>query len=94
MHYSRNMMSEWMYETLRNDSLRIYEDKNGKIIISQVSDRYPELIMSPEDIIKFLNGVKKKPVVMKPESFEGRHVAKKDIIAVLSERMKAFSAEE
>jgi hypothetical protein len=80
-------MPEWMYETLSNDPLRVYEDGNGKIIISQVADRYPELIMSPEDIIKFLKGVRKKPVVMKPESFEGRHVAKKDIIAVLSERI-------
>jgi len=88
------MMPEWVYETLSNDPLRIYEDKNGKIIISQVADRYPELIMSPEDIIKFLKGVKKKPVVMKPESFEGRHVSKKDIIAVLSEREKAICAEE
>jgi hypothetical protein len=88
------MMPEWMYETLRNDPLRVYENKNGKIIISQVADRHPELVMTPEDIIKFLKGVKKKPVVMKPESFEGRHVAKKDIIAVLSERTKAISDEE
>lgn len=88
------MMPEWVYETLSNDPLRIYENGKGKIIISQVADRYPELIMSPEDIIKFLKGVKKKPVVMRPESFEGRHVSKKDIIAVLSERMNATSEEE
>jgi hypothetical protein len=80
-------MPEWMYETLSKDPLRVYENGKGKIIISQVADRYPELIMAPEDIIKFLKGVKKKPVVMKPESFEGRHVAKKEVIEILQNRM-------
>jgi hypothetical protein len=88
------MMPEWMRETLSKDPLRIYENGKGKIIISQVADRYPELVMTPEDIIKFLKGVKKKPVVMRPESFEGRHVPKRDVIAVLSERMNATSEEE
>ena len=80
-------MPEWMRETLNNDPLRVYENSNGKIIISQVSDRYPELIMTPEDIIKFLKGVKKKPVVMKPESFEGRHVSKGLVIEILQNRI-------
>ena len=79
---------DWVYETLRNDDLRVYENSNGKIIISQVAERYPELIMAPEDIIKFLKGVKKKPVVMKPESFEGRHIAKGLVIEILQNRME------
>jgi hypothetical protein len=79
---------EWVYETLKNDPLRVYENGKGKIIISQVADRYPELVMTPEDIIKFLKGVRKKPVVMHPEEpFIGRHVPKKYVIAVLSERI-------
>jgi hypothetical protein len=80
-------MPEWVHETLSNDPLRIYENGGGKIIISQVADRYPELIMAPEDIIKFLKGVKKKPVVMRPDSFEGRHVPKSEVIDILRERM-------
>lgn len=79
-------VAEWVHETLSNDPLRVYEDGNGKIIISQVADRYPELIMAPEDIIKFLKGVKKKPIVMRPESFEGRHVAKGLVIEILQDR--------
>jgi len=79
---------DWVYETLRNDNLRVYENSSGKVIISQVADRYPELVMTPEDIIKFLKGVKKKPVVMHPRIFAlGRHVPKREVIAVLSERI-------
>ena len=83
-----NTVPDWVYETLKNDNLRVYENSRGKIIISQVADRYPELVMTPEDIIKFLKGVKKKPVVMHPRIFAlGRHVPKKYVIAVLSERI-------
>lgn len=81
-------MPDWAYNTLRNDNLRVYEHSNGKIIVSQVSERYKEDIMTPQAIIAFLKSVKKKPVVMHPEDpFMGRHVAKRDIIAVLSERV-------
>jgi hypothetical protein len=81
-------MPEWMRETLSKDPLRIYENGKGKIIISRVADRYPELVMTPEDIIKFLRGVKKKPVVMHPnEPFMGRHVAKREVIEILQNRM-------
>lgn len=80
-------MPEWMLETLTNDALRIYENGDGKIIISQVAKGYPELIMAPEDIIKFLTGIRKKPVVMRPDSFEGRHVAKRLVIEILQNRM-------
>ena len=79
---------ESVTETLMNDDLRVYENSNGKIIISQVSERHPELIMTLEDIIKFLKGVKKKPVVMKPESFEGRHVSKRLVIEILQNRLE------
>jgi MinD-like ATPase involved in chromosome partitioning or flagellar assembly len=81
-------MPEWAYKTLRNDNLRVYENSNGKVIISQVNERHKEDIMTPQAIIEYLKGIKKKPVVMHPEDpFIGRHVAKKDIIAVLSERV-------
>lgn len=78
---------EWVHETLSKDSLRVYENHRGKIIISQVADRYPELIMSMDEIIKFLRSVRKKPVVMRPNSFEGRHVPKSEVIDILRERM-------
>ena len=88
-------MPEWAYETLKNDDLRVYENSNGKVIISQVSERYKEDIMTPQAIIDYLKGIRKKPVVMHPRIFAlGRHVPKKDVIAVLSERMKAISEEE
>lgn len=81
-------MPEWVYETLKNDNLRVYENSNGKIIISQVSERYAEDIMTPQAIIDYLKGIRKKPVVMHPRIFAlGRHVPKREIIAVLSERI-------
>jgi MinD-like ATPase involved in chromosome partitioning or flagellar assembly len=81
-------MPDWAYKTLRNDNLRVYENSNGKVIISQVNERHKEDIMTPQAIISYLKSIKKKPVVMHPEDpFIGRHVAKKDIIAVLSERV-------
>lgn len=79
---------DWVYETLRNDDLRVYENSNGKVIISQVSDRYKEDIMTPQAIIDYLKGIRKKPVVMHPRIFAlGRHVSKSEVIAVLSERI-------
>lgn len=85
---SNYTMPDWAYKTLRNDNLRVYENSNGKVIISQVNERHKEDIMTPQAIIAFLKGIKKKPVVMHPEDpFIGRHVNKKDIIAVLSERV-------
>ena len=90
-----NTVPEWVYETLRNDDLRVYENSNGKVIISQVSEKYREDIMTPQAIIDYLKGVRKKPVVMHPRIFAlGRHVPKRDVIAVLSERSKAISEEE
>ena len=81
-------MPDWVYETLKNDNLRVYENSNGKIIISQVSERYAEDIMTPQAIIDYLRTVRKKPVVMHPRIYAlGRHVPKRDIIAVLSERI-------
>ena len=83
-----NTTPDWVYETLKNDNLQVYENSKGKIIISQVSERYAEDIMTPQAIIAFLKSVKKKPVVMHPEDpFIGRHVPKRDVIAVLSERI-------
>ena len=88
-------MPEWAYKTLRNDNLRVYENSNGKVIISQVNERHRDEIMTPQAIIDYLKGIKKKPVVMHPEDpFIGRHIAKKEIIAVLFERSKAISEEE
>ncbi len=83
-----NTIPDWVYETLKNDNLRVYENFKGKVIISQVGERYREDIMTPQAIISYLKSIKKKPVVMHPEDpFIGRHVAKKDIIAVLSEHL-------
>lgn len=83
-----NTIPDWVYETLKNDNLRVYENFKGKVIISQVNERYRENIMTPQAIISYLKSIKKKPVVMHPEDpFIGRHVAKKDIIAVLSEHL-------
>ena len=81
-------MPDWVYDTLRNDNLRVYENSNGKVIISQVSERYAEDIMTPQAIIDYLRTIRKKPVVMHPRIFAlGRHVPKRDVIAVLSERI-------
>ena len=80
-------MPEWAYETLRNDDLRVYENSNGKVIISQVNERHREEIMTPQAIIDYLRTVRKKPVVMHPRIALGRHVPKRDVIAVLSERI-------
>ena len=81
-------MPDWAYDTLKNDNLRVYENFKGKVIISQVNERHKEDIMTPQAIIAFLKGIKKKPVVMHPEDpFIGRHVPKRDVIAVLSERI-------
>jgi MinD-like ATPase involved in chromosome partitioning or flagellar assembly len=92
---SNHTMPEWAYKTLRNDDLRVYENSNGKVIISQVNERYREEIMTPQAIIAFLRSIKKKPVVMHPnDPFMGRHVPKRDVIAVLSERSKAISKKD
>jgi MinD-like ATPase involved in chromosome partitioning or flagellar assembly len=91
---SNHTMPDWAYKTLRNDNLRVYENSNGKVIISQVNERHREEIMTPQAIISFLKNIRKKPVVMHPEDpFIGRHVPKRDVIAVLSERSKAISEE-
>jgi len=83
-----NTIPDWVYETLKNDNLRVYENSNGKIIISQVSERHEEDIMTPQAIIDYLRTVRKKPVVMHPRICAlGRHVPKRDVIAVLSERI-------
>ena len=83
-----NTLPDWVYETLKNDNLRVYENSSGKIIISQVNERYAEDIMTPQAIIDYLRTIRKKPVVMHPEDpFIGRHIAKRDVIAVLSERI-------
>lgn len=85
---SNHTMPDWAYDTLRNDDLRVYENSNGKVIISQVNERHEEDIMTPQAIIDYLKGIRKKPVVMHPRIFAlGRHVPKRDVIAVLSERI-------
>jgi hypothetical protein len=90
-----HIIPDWVYETLRNDDLRVYENSNGKVIISQVSEKYKEDIMTPQAIIDYLRTTRKKPVVMHPRIFAlGRHVPKRDVIAVLCERSKAISEEE
>lgn len=81
-------MPDWVYETLKNDNLRVYENLDGKVTISQVGERYREYIMTPQQIIDYLRGTRKKPVVMHPDNpYVGRHVPKKYVIAVLSERI-------
>ena len=83
-----NTIPDWVYETLKNDNLRVYENFEGKIIISQVGERSWEDIMTPQAIIDYLRTIRKKPVVMHPRiSSLGRHVPKRDVIAVLSERI-------
>ena len=84
-----NTVPDWVYETLKNDDLRVYENSKGKIIISQVNERHRDMIMTPEDIIKFLKGVRKKPVVMHPRIFAlGRHVPKRVVIEILQNRVE------
>lgn len=84
----KNTVPDWVYETLKNDNLRVYENLDGKVTISQVSERYREYIMTPQAIIDYLRTIRKKPVVMHPDNpYVGRHVPKRDVIAVLSERV-------
>ena len=79
---------DWVYETLKNDNIRVYENLDGKVTISQVNERHKEDIMTPQAIISYLKSIKKKPVVMHPDNpYVGRHVPKKYVIAVLSERI-------
>ena len=81
-------MPDWAYNTLKNDNLQVYENSRGKIIISQVSERHAEDIMTPQAIIDYLRSIRKKPVVMHPEDpFIGRHVAKRLVIEILQNRM-------
>jgi hypothetical protein len=83
-----NTLPDWVYETLRNDDLRVYKNSDGKVIISQVSERYADESMTPQQIIYYLKTTKRKPVVMHPRILAlGRHVPKREIIAVLSERI-------
>jgi hypothetical protein len=91
---NNHTIPDWVYDTLRKDNLRVYENSSGKVIISQVNERHEEDIMTPQAIIDYLRGTRKKPVVMHPRIFAlGRHVPKRDVIAVLSERRNAISEE-
>ena len=79
---------DWVYETLKNDNLRVYENSKGKVIISQVNERHKEDIMTPQAIIDHLKSTKRKPVVMHPRIFAfGRHVPKRLVIEILQNRM-------
>ena len=79
----------WVYETLKNDNLRVYENSDGKVIISQVNEWLVEDIMTPQAIISYLKGIRRKPVVMHPRIFAlGRHVPKKLVIEILQNRME------
>ena len=83
-----NTIPDWVYETLKNDNIRVYENLDGKVTISQVGERYADESMTPQQIIDYLRGTRKKPVVMHPDNpYVGRHVPKRDVIAVLSERI-------
>ena len=80
---------EWVYETLRNDDLRVYENSSCKIIISQVNERHKDESMTPQQIIYYLKGIRRKPVVMHPgDPFIGRHVPKGLVIEILQKRME------
>jgi hypothetical protein len=80
---------DWVYETLRNDDLRVYENSSGKVIISQVSEKYKEESMTPQQIIAYLKGIRRKPVVMHPRIFAlGRHVSKGLVIEILQNRVE------
>ena len=79
---------DWVYETLRNDDLRVYENSSGKVIISQVNENHKEESMTPQQIIAYLKGIRRKPVVMHPRIFAlGRYVPKKLVIEILQNRM-------
>jgi len=81
-------MPDWVYETLRNDDLRVYENSNGKVIISQVNERHKEESMTPQAIIAYLKTTKRKPVVMHPRILAlGRHVPKRLVIEILQNRV-------
>mgnify|MGYP001035875336 CR=1 FL=1 len=83
-----NTAPDWVYETLKNDNIRVYENLDGKVTISQVNEKHVEKSMTPQEIIAYLRGIRKKPVVMHPDNpYVGRHVPKKYVIAVLSERV-------
>jgi len=83
-----NTVPDWVYETLKNDNLRVYENSDGKVIISQVNEWLVEDIMTPKEIIDYLRGIRKKPVVMHPRIFAlGRHVPKGLVIDILQNRM-------
>ena len=80
---------DWVYETLRNDDLRVYENSSGKVIISQVNEKHKEDIMTPQAIISYLKSTKRKPVVMHPRIFAlGRHVPKRLVIEILQNRLE------
>ena len=80
---------DWVYETLRNDDLRVYENSSGKVIISQVNERHKDESMTPQEIISYLKGIRRKPVVMHPRIFAlGRHVPKRLVIEILQNRME------
>ena len=57
---SNHTIPDWVYETLRNDDLRVYENSSGKVIISQVIEKHKEDIMTTQAIIDYLKGVRKK----------------------------------
>ena len=81
-------MPDWVYETLKNDNLRVYENLDGKVTISQVNEKYVEDIMTPQAIIDYLKGTRKKPLVMHPDNpYVGRHVPKRLVIEILQNRM-------
>jgi len=83
-----NTAPDWVYETLKNDNIRVYENLDGKVTISQVNEKHVEKSMTPQAIIDYLRGTRKKPVVMHPDNpYVGRHVPKREVIAVLSERV-------
>ena len=84
-----NTAPDWVYETLRNDNIRVYENLDGKVTISQVNEKHVEKSMTPQEIIAYLRGIRKKPVVMHPEDpFIGRHVPKRLVIKIQQNRME------
>ena len=92
---SNHTIPDWVYETLKSDNIRVYENLDGKVTISRVGERYSAYIMTPQQIIDYLKGTRKKPLVMHPDNpYVGRHVPKREVIAVLSERNKANIEEE
>jgi hypothetical protein len=85
---NNNTIPDWVYETLRSDYLRVYENLDGKVTISRVNKKHVERSMTPQAIIDCLRGTRKKPLVMHPDNpYIGRHVPKRHVIAVLSERV-------